>query len=159
MSSRDFCELGVAEEKTERFKCLYFCRSYKWLKMERMNARLISGRTIAQGQNLDNKLSEEYFNAVAICEMNEKEMEKIGVSADEHVEVRTSYGEVVVKAKEGGGNPEGISFITMGPWANAVVSGDTQGAGMPQYKGIDAEIEKSEEEVLPVKELMQRYMG
>lgn len=127
--------------------------------MERMNARLISGRTIAQGQNLDNKLSEEYFNAVAICEMSEKDMEKIGVSADEHVEVRTSYGEVVVKAKKGGGNPEGIAFIPMGPWANAVVSGDTHGAGMPQYKGIDAEIGKSEEEVLPVKELMQRYMG
>jgi formylmethanofuran dehydrogenase subunit D len=124
-----------------------------------MNAKLISGRTTAQGQNLDNKLSEEYFKAVAICELSNKDMEKIGVSADEHVEVRTSYGEVVVKAKKGEGNPEGIAFIPMGPWANAVVSGDTHGAGMPQYKGIDAAIEKTEAEVLSVKELMQRYMS
>ena len=124
-----------------------------------MNAKLISGRTTAQGQNLDNKLSEEYFKAVAICELSKNDMEKIGVSADEHVEVRTSYGEVVVKAKKGEGNPDGIAFIPMGPWVNAVVSGDTHGAGMPQYKGIDAAIEKTEAEVLSVKELMQRYVG
>ena len=124
-----------------------------------MNAKLISGRTTAQGQNLDNKLSEEYVKAVAICELSKNDMDKIGVSDDEHVKVRTSYGEVVVKAKKGEGNPEGIAFIPMGPWANAVVSGDTHGAGMPQYKGIDAAIEKTEAEVLSVKELMQRYMG
>ena len=124
-----------------------------------MNAKLISGRTTAQGQNLDNKLSEEYLKAVAICELSKNDMEKIGVSNDEHVEVRTSYGEVVVKAKKGEGNPDGIAFIPMGPWVNAVVSGDTHGAGMPQYKGIDAAIEKTEAEVLSVKELMQRYVG
>jgi formylmethanofuran dehydrogenase subunit D len=54
---------------------------------------------------------------------------------------------------------EGIAFMPMGPWANALVSGDTHGAGMPSYKGIDAEIEKTGEKVLHVKELMQTYMG
>jgi formylmethanofuran dehydrogenase subunit D len=119
---------------------------------------LISGRTIVQGQNLDNKLSEEYFNEVATCEMNKVDMEKLGVTAGDPVKVKTSYGEVVVKAKEKEGTPEGIIFIPMGPWANAVVSGDTHGAGMPSYKGIDAEIEPTEEEVLHVKELMKTYM-
>jgi len=120
---------------------------------------LISGRTIAQGQNLDNKLSEEYFNEVATCELNGSDMEKLGVAADEPVKVKTSFGEVVVRAKEKEGTPEGVIFIPMGPWANAVVSGDTHGAGMPSYKGIDAEIEPTEEEVLHVKELMKTYMG
>jgi len=120
---------------------------------------LISGRTIVQGQNLDNKLSEAYFNEVATCELNGSDMEKLGVAADERVKVKTNYGEVVVKAKEKAGTPEGVIFIPMGPWANAVVSGDTHGAGMPSYKGIDAEIEKTEEEVLRVKELMKTYMG
>jgi formylmethanofuran dehydrogenase subunit D len=80
------------------------------------------------------------------------------VAADEPVKVKTSFGEVVVKAKEKEGTPEGIIFIPMGPWANALVSGNTHGAGMPQYKGIDAEIEKTEEEVLHVKDLMKTYM-
>jgi len=119
---------------------------------------LISGRTIVQGQNLDNKLSEAYFNEVATCELNESDMEKLGVAADGHVKVKTNYGEVVVKAKEKAGTPEGVIFIPMGPWANALVSGDTHGAGMPSFKGIDAEIEPTEEEVLQVKALMKTYM-
>ena len=120
---------------------------------------LISGRTTVQGRNLDSKLSEEYFDEEARCDLNKADMEKLGVAADESVKVRTDYGEVVVKAKEDAGTPEGIAFIPMGPWANALVSGDTHGAGMPSYKGIDAEIEKSGEKVLHVKELMQTYMG
>ena len=123
-----------------------------------VKVKLISGRTVAQGQNLDNKLSEEYFNAVALCELNAADMTKIGVSPGENVKVSTKYCTVVVKAKQGAGNPEGIACIPMGPWANAVVSGDTKGAGMPQYKGIDAEIEKTEEQVLQIRELMQQYM-
>ncbi len=120
--------------------------------------KLISGRTIVQGQNLDNKLSEEYFNEVATCEMSKEDMERLGVAAEGHVKVKTSFGEVVVKAKEKAGTPAGIIFIPMGPWVNAIVSGDTHGAGMPQYKGIDAEIEPTEEEVLHVKDLMKTYM-
>ncbi len=111
-----------------------------------------------QGQNLDSKLSEAYFNEVATCELNGSDMEKLGVAADERVKVKTNYGEVVVKAKEKAGTPEGVIFIPMGPWANALVSGDTHGAGMPSYKGIDAEIEPTEEEVLQVKALMKTYM-
>jgi formylmethanofuran dehydrogenase subunit D len=120
---------------------------------------LISGRTTVQGRNLDSKMSEEYFDEVARCDLNKADMEKLGVAADESVKVKTSYGEVVVKAKEDAGTPEGIAFIPMGPWANALVSGDTHGAGMPSYKGIDAEIEKTGDNVLHVKELMQTYMG
>ena len=119
---------------------------------------LISGRTTVQGRNLDSKMSEEYFEEVARCDLNKADMDKLGVAADESVKVKTSYGEVIVKAKEDAGTPEGLVFMPMGPWANAVVSGDTHGAGMPVYKGIDAEIEKTGEKVLHVKELMQTYM-
>ena len=121
--------------------------------------RLISGRTTVQGQNLDSKLTDEYFNEAAVCRMNEQDMEKLGVAPDEHVKVTTPYGAVVVKAKKDDGNPEGLIFIPMGPWANAVVSGNTHGAGMPSFKGIDATIEKTNEPVLRVKELMHTYMG
>ncbi|MHC1610679.1 MAG: molybdopterin dinucleotide binding domain-containing protein [Candidatus Methanospirareceae archaeon] len=125
--------------------------------MEGKRVKLISGRTIAQGENLENKMSEEYLNAVAICELNERDMERLGVSPDENVKVKTDYGEVVVKAKKGKGYPEGIAFIPMGPWANAVVSANTKGAGMPSFKDLDAEIEKTEEKVLQVIDLMRRY--
>lgn len=126
--------------------------------MEGMNVNLISGRTTVQGQTLDSKLSEKYFGEVARCDMNGSDMEKLGVAKDDNVKVTTAYGTVVVKAKQDDGNPEGVIFIPMGPWANALVSGNTEGAGMPRYKGIAAEVEKTGEAVLPVKELMRTYM-
>ncbi|MHC1635518.1 MAG: molybdopterin dinucleotide binding domain-containing protein [Candidatus Methanospirareceae archaeon] len=126
-----------------------------------IKVKLITGRTIEQGTNLENKLSEEYFNAVAVCELSEGDMKRLGISEGEEarVKVKTDYGEVVVKAKKGDGNPDGIVFIPMGPWANAVIGGDTHGVGMPQYKGVDAEVEKTDEKVLSIKELMQKYIG
>ncbi|MDF2957928.1 MAG: Formylmethanofuran dehydrogenase subunit D [Candidatus Alkanophagales archaeon MCA70_species_1] len=123
--------------------------------MRMVRVKLITGRTIEQGQNLENKLSEEYQKAVAVCELNEDDMKEIGVSEGENVKVKTQFGEIVVVAKKASANPKGIAFIPMGPWANAVIGGDTHGVGMPQFKGIDAEVEKTSEKVLPVKELMK----
>jgi len=127
--------------------------------MEGISVNLISGRTTVQGQNLDSKLTDKYFEEVAVCRINGNDMEKLGVAPEEHVKVTTKYGAVVVKAKQDDGNPEGLVFIPMGPWANAVVSGNTHGSGMPSFKGIDATVVKTEEAVLRVKELMHTYMG
>jgi len=126
--------------------------------MEGMNVRLISGRTAVQGQNLDSKLTEKYFDEVAVCNLNGNDMEKLNVAKDDYVKVTTAYGTVIVKAKQDDGNPEGLIFIPMGPWCNAVISGDTHGAGMPSFKGVDATVEKTAEAVLQVKELMRTYM-
>ncbi|MHC1579059.1 MAG: molybdopterin dinucleotide binding domain-containing protein [Candidatus Alkanophagales archaeon] len=120
-----------------------------------VRVKLITGRTIEQGQNLENKLSEEYQRAVAVCELSEDDMREIGVSEGENVKVKTQFGEVVVVAKKAGGSPKGVAFIPMGPWANAVIGGDTGGVGMPQFKGIEAEVEKTDERVLSVRELMR----
>ncbi|RLG38724.1 tRNA CCA-pyrophosphorylase [Methanosarcinales archaeon] len=120
---------------------------------------LISGRTLEQGTNLENKLSDEYMNATAVCELSERELEKLGLKGDgtERVRVRTSAGEIVVAAKRGEGYPEGVAFIPMGPWANAVVNGNTKGSGMPFFKGIEAEIEPTDDEIPSIYDLMRRY--
>ena len=73
------------------------------------------------------------------------------------VSVKTEYGEVVVKIKENTGNPDNIAFIPMGPWANAVVDPDTKGCGMPGFKGIQAEVEATDDRILLMKELIARY--
>jgi formylmethanofuran dehydrogenase subunit D len=127
--------------------------------MEAISVRLISGRTTVQGRNLDSKLSDEYRNEAARIDMHPSDMEKLSIVKDDTVAVTTQFGHVVVTAKEDEGVPEGIVFIPMGPWANAVVSGDTHGAGMPSFKGIDATLEKTAGLVLSVKELMRTYMG
>ncbi|MCZ7392129.1 MAG: molybdopterin dinucleotide binding domain-containing protein [Candidatus Methanoperedens sp.] len=120
-----------------------------------LKVTLITGRTISQGVNLENKTSSDYMEATASCELNSKDIELLG--KPKYVRVKTEYGEVIVKLKENDANPDSIAFIPMGPWANAVVDPDTKGCGMPGFKGIPAEIEATEDKVLLLKELMARY--
>ena len=120
-----------------------------------LKVTLITGRTISQGVNLENKTSSDYMEATASCELNSKDIELLG--KPKYARVKTEYGEVVVKLKENNGNPDSIAFIPMGPWANAVVDPDTKGCGMPGFKGISAEIEATEDKILLMKELMARY--
>lgn len=120
-----------------------------------LKVTLITGRTISQGVNLDNKTSSDYMDATACCELNSKGIELLG--KPKYVRFKTEYGEVVVKLKENNGNPDSIAFIPLGPWANAVVDPDTKGCGMPGFKGIPAEIEATEDKILLMKELMARY--
>lgn len=120
-----------------------------------LKVTLITGRTISQGVNLENKTSSDYMDATACCELNSKDMELLG--RPKHVRFKTEYGEVIVKLKENNGNPDNIAFIPMGPWANAVVDPDTKGCGMPGFKGVPAEIEATDERVLILKELIARY--
>lgn len=117
---------------------------------------LVTGRTISQGVNLENKTSSDYMEATAYCELNAKAIELLGKPGS-RVRVKTEYGEVVVKLKENNGNPDTIAFIPMGPWANAVVDPDTKGCGMPGFKGIRAEIEATDDKILLMKELMAVY--
>ncbi len=120
-----------------------------------LKVTLITGRTIRQGVNLENKTSSDYMEATACCELNAKDIESLG--KPKYVNITTEHGEVVVKLKENSGNPDSIAFIPMGPWANAVVDPDTKGCGMPGFKGIPAEIKATENKVLLLKELMTGY--
>ncbi|MBE0523002.1 MAG: tRNA CCA-pyrophosphorylase [Methanosarcinales archaeon] len=122
----------------------------------KLNATFISGRTVDQGANLENKTSRAYFNAAGYCEMNSTDAGKIEVEPGNNVKVTTDFGTVVVPLKICEGNPDGLIFVPMGPWANAVVDPDTKGCGMPGFKGIQAEVEATEENAPTMPELMAR---
>lgn len=51
--------------------------------------------------------------------------------------------------------PKGMIFIPMGPYANMVIDPSTDGTGMPQFKGVKGTVEKTDEKVLSVKELLE----
>ncbi len=122
-----------------------------------LQAILITGRTINQGATIENKTSPDYQKATAYCELNSNDIGSLDAKPGCCVSVRTAHGEVVVTLKENKGNPDGIAFIPMGPWANAVVDPDTKGCGMPGFKGIQAEIEPTDKKILSMKELIARY--
>jgi formylmethanofuran dehydrogenase subunit D len=122
-----------------------------------LNAILITGRTINQGATIENKTSLEYQEATAYCELNSNDIGILGITPGNQVLVKTDHGDVVVKLKENKGNPDGLAFIPMGPWANAVVDPDTKGCGMPGFKGITARIHPTDDNILSMKQLIARY--
>ena len=123
----------------------------------KLEANLISGRTAYQGAYLEAKTHKEYFDACAYCELNSSDLAKLGVAEGDNLLVTTEFGDVSVFAKANDGNPDGLGFIPMGPWANAVLSPDTHGCGMPGFKGVPAQIEKTSDAPLEMKALMRRY--
>jgi formylmethanofuran dehydrogenase subunit D len=121
-----------------------------------LEVSLLTGRTIDQGCGKEiGKLSQEYMEDVAVCEMNAKDMKKLGIRDNDKVKVTTEFGSVVVKAKKSRRlNAPYIVFIPYGPWANQVSASNTHGTGMPLLKGIKATVEPTDAEVLNVRELL-----
>jgi len=127
-----------------------------------MKFKLVTGRSLQQGAGKEaGKLSKEYFNNVAICEFDPDDMETLKISPGENVVVKTKFGEVVLKAVNSMQAPhKGIIFIPYGPWANLVTDPETHGSGMPNFKGIEAEVlPAKEEKILTLKEVLEKISG
>jgi len=102
---------------------------------------LITGRTARQGAALHKgKGSGEYRQATGFVEMSLADMERLGIEEGQLVRVRTAFGEAELELREGD-LPEGMIFVPMGPAANALIGVETRGTGMPDSKGLEAEVE------------------
>ncbi|MET1123704.1 MAG: molybdopterin dinucleotide binding domain-containing protein [Archaeoglobaceae archaeon] len=119
-----------------------------------IEVEIVTGRTTDQGSTVEEKFSEEYFKAVSYIELSEEDFTALGLQEGDRVKVKTEFSEVVVFAKKGE-LPKGVAFMPMGPYANMVIDPDTDGTGMPRFKGVRAKVEKTEERVLSVKELLE----
>ena len=121
-----------------------------------MRAILVTGRTIDQGRSLDiGKNTEEYYKSVAIVELDEEDMLKIGVKEGENVKITSKFGEVTVRVKKSRHKHPGIVFMPMGPWANQLTDPRTHGTGMPTLKSIEVSISRTLEKVLDIEQLLK----
>jgi formylmethanofuran dehydrogenase subunit D len=122
---------------------------------------LITGRTIDQGKFKEHaKLSKEYEESVAVCEMHAEDMKRLNIEEGGNVKVSTDIGSIVVKAKRSKRirNP-GVVFIPFGPWVNAILSSETEGTGMPHLKGFKVRIEPTYEPVQGLREMSLKIYG
>jgi formylmethanofuran dehydrogenase subunit D len=122
---------------------------------------LVTGRTIDQGCGKEHgKLSEDYANSVAFCEMSPGDMKNLKIRDGDNVKVATSFGSVVLKAKKTRRDQSpGVIFIPYGAWANLLSAPETGGTGMPLLKGIKATVERTDEKVLALPELLAKFYG
>ena len=126
--------------------------------MKPLKVVLVTGRTVDQGVEAEaGKLREEYAKKVAVVELDPEDLSSLGISEGSPVLVKTSHGEVVLKAVKAKGRHPGIAFSPLSPWINVVIDSETDGSGMPTFKGVEAEILQTDEDVLTIGELLERY--
>ena len=120
---------------------------------------LITGRTVYQGVGKEKgKLSTEYEESVALCEIDPKDMDSLNIKEHSPIKVTTEYGSVVVQAVKSLRTPHSkIIFMPYGPWASLVMNPETDGTGMPSLKGIPAQVESTAEKVLDVLEILENF--
>lgn len=119
---------------------------------------LITGRTVAQGEAMEKgKELNGFTKSTARVELDPEDMAKLGIKEGDTVRLETSEGSVAVAAAKSRDAPHwGVVFIPLGPWANLVIGGGTDGTGMPPFKGIKARIEVApKEKVLTASELVE----
>jgi formylmethanofuran dehydrogenase subunit D len=110
-----------------------------------MSARrftVISCRTMTQGQMLHlGKMAKEYVEEISTLRMNAKDIEELQLKDGDRVRLKTPHGSTVLKFKKGD-VPEGMVFIAYGRIINPIIGSETQATGMPDMKGIEAEVER-----------------
>lgn len=105
---------------------------------------LISGRTLEQAKGMHGgKNNDGYKKAVEKAFLSPLLLEKLGLSEGEEILLTTPYGSVRVKTCSDMGLPEDVVFMPMGPMVNLLVGPETEGTGMPSFKGLKVEVNKA----------------
>jgi formylmethanofuran dehydrogenase subunit D len=124
-----------------------------------MNFVLNTGRTIKQGSYVEQKNSEVYRNEASACRMNPVDMMELDLEDGATIKVSSPGGSVVMRAFSSQSLKRGEVFVSLGPYANHIVDGETHGTGMPDFKTTLVQIEPTGEEVVPVSRLMEECGG
>lgn len=106
---------------------------------------LIPGRSNKQGTSLNKgKLKEEYLEVTSTLEMNQDDMQRLGIEDGDQVRLSNEIGTALVRCK--GRKPEdlpaGMLFIAYGPPSSQLMDADTAGSGMPLSKHMKVLVEK-----------------
>ncbi len=121
---------------------------------------LITGRSLGQGFSMkgEGKLSAGYLKAVATAEINPEDFKKLGIH--ESIKVKGANGfELILYAKPNPNVPQGRIFLPLGPLANVLVDSETQGTGMPGFKGIAVSVSPTNERPSTIEALLMKLYG
>ena len=124
-----------------------------------MKCILNTGRTVPQGAAVEHKGSDTYRAVTSSCFVNPVDMMMLGIENGARLMITTPVGYVVLSALSAEGVTRGEIFVTIGPYANHIISSETHGTGMPDFKSQSVEVEPTEEPILSVGELMEEIGG
>jgi formylmethanofuran dehydrogenase subunit D len=103
---------------------------------------LIAGRSLKQGTGMNiGKESADYQTAVSTLEMNDEDMNRLGLQDGDPVRIKSAGGEVIANCRNAN-VPEGLTFMAYGPLSSQLMDQETHGSGMPDSKGLEVEVER-----------------
>lgn len=110
--------------------------------MTKRRFTVITVRTLTQGQAMHvGKDSKEYVDEISTVRMNLKDFEDLELHEGDRIRLATEHGSTVLTCAKGD-VPQGMVLIAWGRLINPIVGTDTQATGMPDYKGIEVEVER-----------------
>jgi len=105
---------------------------------------LITGRSTKQGIGIsEGKDLAEYRAATTVLELSQADMNRYGLHDGDTVRLTSRYGEATVQCRSEK-LPDGMAFMAFGSTINQLVGSETYTTGMPDTKGIEIELEKSQ---------------
>lgn len=128
----------------------------KFLKSPEYEIKITTYRDVFQVVALEcDRFGEEYRKLSAAIVMSKNDLRKMGLKPGDMVRISNNHGSIVVEVKESKREePGGIAFMVNSPWSNALVSDETGGKGIPEFKDITAMISLVKEEVTTLESLM-----
>jgi formylmethanofuran dehydrogenase subunit D len=131
----------------------------KFLKNPEYEIKIITYRDIFQVEAQErDRFGKDYEKLSACIVMSKNDMAKMGLKTGDKVKVANNNGSVVVEAREPKRDePGGVAFMVNSPWSNVLVSGDTGGKGIPEFKNIIAKISLVKEDVTSLESLMEYF--
>lgn len=102
---------------------------------------LITVRTGRQGATMENgKLTPEYLKETSTLTINPEDFAALGMALGQRALLKSPDGEVIVTCQPTMG-PRGLFFLPLGSTANILISGETHGSGVPDFKGLVVTLE------------------
>jgi formylmethanofuran dehydrogenase subunit D len=120
---------------------------------------LNTGRTVPQGASVEHKGSDLYRRVASACFLNPVDLMILGIEDGDHVRITTPAGHIILTARPAEGVARGELFVTIGPYANHIISSETHGTGMPDFKNQSVDVEPTGEPLKSVGELMEAIGG
>lgn len=124
-----------------------------------MKCILNTGRTVPQGASVEHKGTDMYRTIASACFLNPVDLMMLGIESGERVRVTSPAGSIVLSVIPAEGVMRGECFVTIGPYANHIISSETHGTGMPDFKSQQVDIEPTGDPVKSVGELMEAIGG
>jgi len=114
---------------------------------------LNTGRKSLQGMYLEDKFSDKYFQVASMVEMNPDDAKELGIK--DRAKLSNNGVSVVVKVKVTDRVPRGSIFLLPTPWANALLSEETDGIGVPPFRNERVTVEPTDEPVTTLNEVLK----